>query len=173
MSRIGDSASVQGVTRVNAEQASKRTMRRPTRRPFRGRLTRLGYRAKPYAQTLPSRWTCESRGRGHTLCPQPSEPQHRPRIWPQHPNIRTDSDRAGFLSYGPQADFRQASHYGTPISSSARPQLIMPPMFIGDDRGLIDEADGLGLADGRVRSKQPLRCISHIAVEPTQIVCRR
>jgi hypothetical protein len=27
------------VTLVNAEQASKRTMRRPTRRPFRGRLT--------------------------------------------------------------------------------------------------------------------------------------
>ena len=34
----GDSASVQAVTRVNAEQASKRTMRRPTRLPFRGRL---------------------------------------------------------------------------------------------------------------------------------------
>src|SRR5215831_12764098 len=31
VSRIGDSASVQAVTRVNAEQASKRTMRRPTR----------------------------------------------------------------------------------------------------------------------------------------------
>ena len=27
---------------MNAEQASKRTMRRPTRRPFRGRLIRLG-----------------------------------------------------------------------------------------------------------------------------------
>jgi hypothetical protein len=26
---------------VNAEQASKRTMRRPTRLPYRGRLTRL------------------------------------------------------------------------------------------------------------------------------------
>ena len=35
-SRIGDGASVQAATRVNAEQASKRTMRRPTRRPFRG-----------------------------------------------------------------------------------------------------------------------------------------
>src|SRR5262249_44118279 len=43
VSRIGDSASVQAVTRMNAEQASKRTMRRPTRRPFRGRLIRLGY----------------------------------------------------------------------------------------------------------------------------------
>jgi hypothetical protein len=30
VSRMGDSASVQAVTRVNAEQASKRTMRRPT-----------------------------------------------------------------------------------------------------------------------------------------------
>ena len=39
---IGDSASVQAVTRVNAEQASKRSMRRPTRLPYRGRLTRLG-----------------------------------------------------------------------------------------------------------------------------------
>jgi len=42
VSRMGDSASVQAVTRVNAEQASKRTMRRPTRQPFRGRLTRRG-----------------------------------------------------------------------------------------------------------------------------------
>ena len=42
VSRIGDSASVQAATRVNAEQASKRTMRRPTRQPFRGRLIRLG-----------------------------------------------------------------------------------------------------------------------------------
>src|ERR1700704_5638011 len=42
VSRIGDSASVQAVTRVNAEQASKKTMRRPTRQPFRGRLIRLG-----------------------------------------------------------------------------------------------------------------------------------
>jgi hypothetical protein len=43
---------VQAVTRVNAEQASKRTMRRPTRRPFRGRLIRLGCERKSYAQTL-------------------------------------------------------------------------------------------------------------------------
>ena len=33
---------MQAVTRVNAEQASKRTMRRPTRLPYRGRLIRLG-----------------------------------------------------------------------------------------------------------------------------------
>src|SRR5258708_616644 len=42
VSRIGGSATVQAVTRVNAEQASKRTMRRSTRQPFRGRLIRLG-----------------------------------------------------------------------------------------------------------------------------------
>jgi hypothetical protein len=40
--KYGGSASVQAVTRVNAEQASKRTLRRLTRPPFRGRLTRLG-----------------------------------------------------------------------------------------------------------------------------------
>jgi len=37
----GDSASVQAVTQVNAEQASKRTMRGPTRLPYRGRLIPL------------------------------------------------------------------------------------------------------------------------------------
>jgi hypothetical protein len=42
VSRIGGSASVQAATRVNAEQASKRPMCRPTRLPFRGRLIRLG-----------------------------------------------------------------------------------------------------------------------------------
>ena len=52
VSRIGDSASVQAVTRVNAEQASKRTMRRPTRQPFRGRLIRLGEVSEEYAQPL-------------------------------------------------------------------------------------------------------------------------
>ena len=46
VSRIGDSASVQAATRVNAEQASKRSMCRPTRLPYRGRLIRLGERAK-------------------------------------------------------------------------------------------------------------------------------
>ena len=57
VSGIGDSASVQAVTQVNAEQASKRTMRRPTRRPFRGRLTRLGEaerRVRPAA--APGKW---------------------------------------------------------------------------------------------------------------------
>ena len=42
VSRIGDSASGQAATLVNAEQTSKRTMCGPTRHPFRGRLIRLG-----------------------------------------------------------------------------------------------------------------------------------
>ena len=41
VSRIGDSASVQAATRVNAEQSSKRTMRRSTRQPYRGRSDTL------------------------------------------------------------------------------------------------------------------------------------
>src|SRR5260370_38083921 len=46
VSRIGDSASVQAATRVNAEQSSKRTMRRSTRQPYRGRLIRLDERSE-------------------------------------------------------------------------------------------------------------------------------
>ena len=38
---IGDPASVQAVTRVNAEQSSKRTLHRPTCSPMRGRLIGL------------------------------------------------------------------------------------------------------------------------------------
>src|SRR5712664_193719 len=52
VSRIGDSASVQAATRVNAEQASKRTMCRPARRPYRGRLKWLGEMSEEYAQLL-------------------------------------------------------------------------------------------------------------------------
>src|SRR6516165_10781724 len=42
VTKYGNSASVQAATRVNAEQTSKRTMRRPTRPGFRGRLIRQG-----------------------------------------------------------------------------------------------------------------------------------
>jgi hypothetical protein len=52
VSRIGDSASVQAATRVNAEQASKRTMCRPTRLPYRGRLKWLGELSEDYARLL-------------------------------------------------------------------------------------------------------------------------
>src|SRR6476661_6827220 len=51
-SRIGDRASVQAATRVNAEQASKRSMCRPTRPPNRGRLLRPGEMSEDYAQPL-------------------------------------------------------------------------------------------------------------------------
>src|ERR1700675_208365 len=69
VSRIGDSASVQAVTRVNAEQASKRTMRRPTRQPFRGRLIRLGGMSK---MGTPSRCA----GVVATACTQGKRTQH-------------------------------------------------------------------------------------------------
>ena len=52
LSRIGGSASVQAATRVNAEQASKRTMCRPTRLPYRGRLKQLGEMSEEYVQLL-------------------------------------------------------------------------------------------------------------------------
>ena len=41
VTKYGDSASVQAVMRVNAEQSSKRTLRRPTRPPMRVKLVRL------------------------------------------------------------------------------------------------------------------------------------
>ena len=49
---FGDCASVQAVTRVNAEQASKRTMCRPTRLPYRGRLKWLGELSENHAWLL-------------------------------------------------------------------------------------------------------------------------
>src|SRR5215468_2944016 len=45
-------ARVQAATRVNAEQASKRSMCRPTRPPNRGRLLRPGEMSEDYAQPL-------------------------------------------------------------------------------------------------------------------------
>jgi hypothetical protein len=68
VTKYGDSASVQAVTRVNAEQASKRTMRGPTRLPYRGRLTRLGERAS----SAPSRCA----GVVATACTQGKRTQH-------------------------------------------------------------------------------------------------
>jgi hypothetical protein len=52
VSRIGDSASVQAATRVNAEQAPKRKMCRPTRLPYRGRLKWLDVLSEDYVQLL-------------------------------------------------------------------------------------------------------------------------
>src|SRR3974377_2537651 len=69
VSRIGDSASVQADTRWNAEQAPKRTMRRPTRQPSRGRLTRLGVNER---RSAPSRCA----GVVATACTQGKRTQH-------------------------------------------------------------------------------------------------
>ena len=49
---FGDRASVQAATRVNAEQASKRSMCRPTRPPNRGRLIWPGEMSEDYARPL-------------------------------------------------------------------------------------------------------------------------
>src|ERR1700752_3245071 len=69
VTKYGDSASVQAVTQVNAEQASKRTMRRPTRQPYRGRLTRRGAYERSSA---PSRCA----GVVATACPQGKRTTH-------------------------------------------------------------------------------------------------
>ena len=68
VSRTGDSASVQAATRVNAEQTSKRLSCGPTRPSFRGRLIRLGIRAK----TTPRRRT----GVVAAACTQGKRAQH-------------------------------------------------------------------------------------------------
>ena len=68
VSRIGDSASVQAATRVNAVQTSKRTMCGPTWQSYRGRLIRLGERAK----TRPIRRT----GVVAAACTQGKRTQH-------------------------------------------------------------------------------------------------
>jgi len=52
VSQIGDSAGVQAATRVNAEQSSKRTMRRSTRLPYRERLKWLGELSEDFALLL-------------------------------------------------------------------------------------------------------------------------
>jgi hypothetical protein len=49
---FGDGASVRAATRVNAEQTSKRSMCRPTRKWIRGRLIRLGEKSEEGAQPL-------------------------------------------------------------------------------------------------------------------------
>ena len=81
--KYGGSASVQAVTRVNAEQSSKWTLHRPTRSPFRGRLTQLG----DLSRVDPS--CCV--GVVATACTQGRRAQHgKPLcvIWGDQPNTR-------------------------------------------------------------------------------------
>src|SRR5260221_6257787 len=73
VSRIGDSASVQAVTRVNAGQASKRTMRRPTPTTLSGKADTAGVNER---SSTPSRCA----GVVATACTQGKRTQHgRPR----------------------------------------------------------------------------------------------
>lgn len=68
---------------MNAEQSSKRTLRWPTRQPFRGRLIRLGDLSK----VDPSRCA----GVVATACTQGKRAQHgKPHcvVWENQPNAR-------------------------------------------------------------------------------------
>src|SRR6202043_1865880 len=93
-SRIGDGASVQAVTRVNAEQASKRTMRRPTRRPFRGRLIRLGEVSEAVRpDAAPGEW------RQH-VHKESARNTGSPKAWAAMPNRTPARDSHGVISAG-------------------------------------------------------------------------
>src|ERR1700688_732377 len=89
----GDSASVQAVTRVNAEQASKRTMRRPTRLPYRGRLIRLGEVSKARrSAAAPGYW------RQH-VHKESARNTGSPKAWAAMPNRTPARDRPGALGW--------------------------------------------------------------------------
>ena len=66
VSQIGGSASVQAATRVNAEQSSKRTMRRSTRQPYRGRLIRLDDMSEASLAIVP-KFLMSSRARANEI----------------------------------------------------------------------------------------------------------
>jgi hypothetical protein len=52
----GDGASVQAVTQVNAEQASKRTMHRPTRFPVSGKADTAEILSRMISAAVPGYW---------------------------------------------------------------------------------------------------------------------
>ena len=155
-SRIGDGASVQAVTRVNAEQASKRTMRRPTRRPFRGRLTRLGERAK----NTPSRCA----GVVAAACTQGKRTQHgKPR------GVVSDDQ--------PDAREGQAGRPGV----AERSVIPLKPGNAGEGRGLSSRQTQIPKSElfkpgDRAASQSPLRrhphptpgCLPSPQSEPSQ-----
>ena len=92
-SRIGDRASVRAATRVNAEQASKRTMCRPTRQHFRGRLIRLGEMSEDDAQSL-------HRGTGgSTYTRKAHATREAPRAWSGMTNRTPARDRLGAMGW--------------------------------------------------------------------------
>src|SRR5580693_8145588 len=99
VSRIGDSASVQAATRVNAEQASKMSMCRPTRRPFRGRLTRLGEMSEEYAQPL-------HRGSGGSMYTRKRTQHGKPQCVIGMINRTPARDRPGALGWRRGSQYR-------------------------------------------------------------------
>jgi hypothetical protein len=99
VSRIGDSASVQAAMRVNAEQASKRTMCRPTRLPYRGRLTRLDEMSEVMRRdATPGYW------RQH-VHKESARNTGSPKAWSATTNRRPARDRPGALGW------RRGSYY--------------------------------------------------------------
>ena len=93
VSRIGDSASVQAATRVNAEQASKRKMCRPTRLPYRGRLKQpgeLSEELRPVA--TPGYW------RRH-VHKESARNTGSPKAWSAMTNRKPVRDRLGALGW--------------------------------------------------------------------------
>src|SRR6201987_1766371 len=89
---FGDRGGVQAATRVNAEQASKRTMCRPTRKWNRGRLTRLGDTSEDYAHPL-------HRGSGGSMYTRKAHATRETQrvIWDDQPDAREgQAGRAGW-----------------------------------------------------------------------------
>ena len=100
VSRIGDSASVQAATRVNAEQASKRTMCRPTRLPYRGRLTRLDEMSEVIRPTAtPGYW------RQH-VHKESARNTGSPKAWSATINRKPVRDRPGALGWRRGSQYR-------------------------------------------------------------------
>jgi hypothetical protein len=105
---FGDRASVQAATRVNAEQTSKRTMCRPTRKWNRGRLTRMG---DCRARSTPIRCT----GVVAAACTQGKRTLHgKPRrvTRDDQPDAREgQAGRAGVAERAPSRRWRALRHF--------------------------------------------------------------
>src|SRR6266404_9004145 len=93
LSQIGGSASVQAATRVNAEQSSKRTMRRSTRQPYRGRLIRLDEMSEAIrSDAAPGKW------RRH-VHKESARNTGSPKAWSAMTNRKPVRDRLGALGW--------------------------------------------------------------------------
>src|SRR5712672_1993672 len=83
----------QAATRVNAEQSSKRTMRRSTRQPYRGRLIRLDEMSKAIrSDAAPGQW------RRH-VHKESARNTGNPKVWSAMTNRKPVRDRLGALGW--------------------------------------------------------------------------